>query len=120
MGFYQFRPDIAPAVVKTTRRRQMNKTEIKYAQVLEARKRTGEIIDYAYEAVTLKLADDVRFTPDFLVWDERKIELHEVKGTLIREDARIKLRVAAAWFTCFTFRLCQFRNRSWTITRVTL
>jgi hypothetical protein len=45
----------------------MNKTEKKRAVELEAARRDGLILSWAYEKVTLKLADDTRYTPDFLV-----------------------------------------------------
>jgi len=107
----------------------MNKLEAAYALILEARKRNGEIADYAYESVTLKLATGVRYTPDFVVWREETlygtwariadvVELHEVKG-FMRDDARIKLRVAAKQFPYFTFRLCRRLKGSWTIEEVT-
>ena len=46
---------------------QMNKTEAAYAQELEARKNAQELLWYAFEGVTLKLADGCRYTPDFSV-----------------------------------------------------
>lgn len=76
----------------------MNKTEARYAEILEARKRLGEIAGYWFEGITLRLADDVRYTPDFLVQVANgELEVHEVKGFL-RDDARIKFQVAARAF----------------------
>lgn len=75
--------------------------------VLEARRRAGEIIEYHYEALTLKLADNTRYTPDFLVMTALgELELHEVKGGFIREDGWQKLKIAAGMFP-FRFFLCQ-------------
>lgn len=80
------------------RKRQMNKTEAAYAETLEVRKLRGEITWYGYEAVTLKLADDCRYTPDFtVVTASGGIEFHEAKG-FWRDDARVKIKVAAAQF----------------------
>lgn len=126
MGFKQFRP-VEPAKPVTRVPKGPNKTEARYGLVLEARKRIGEISGYEFGAVTLKLADDVRYTPDFLVvlpdlsgsnMSGPRIELHEVKG-FMREDARIKLRVAAKQFPFFTFRLCRIIQGSWSIEEVT-
>lgn len=76
----------------------MNKTESAYAARLEILRRAGEIVWYAYEGVTLKLAHDCRYTPDFVVMRrDGGIELHEVKG-FMRGDAAVKLRVAAKIF----------------------
>lgn len=77
----------------------MNKTEQAYAQILEAQKRNGEIRDWWYEKVTLKLADDTRYTPDFTVIEnDGEMRFVETKGGFIREDARVKLAVAAEQF----------------------
>ncbi len=73
----------------------MNKTEAAYAQKLELHKRAGEVLWYAFEGVTLKLADGCRYTPDFAVMlADGVIEMHEVKGYWT-EDARAKIKVAA-------------------------
>jgi hypothetical protein len=76
----------------------MNRTEAAYAQTLEARKQAGEVVWWEYEGITLKLADDTRYTPDFAVMlANGEMEMHETKGFL-REDAWIKLKVAARQF----------------------
>lgn len=77
----------------------MNKTEAEYAALLEIRKRSGGDIEwYAFEAITLKLADDTRYTPDFLVMrHDGTLECHETKG-FWRDDALIKIKVAAEKF----------------------
>ncbi len=93
----------------------MNKTETQYSLILEAQKRNGGIHDYFFEKMTLKLANDCRFTPDFLVINrDDEIELHEVKGSHIREDAALKLKIAASMFP-FRFKLCQLKAKNWTI-----
>jgi len=100
---------------------EMNRTEATYAMILEAQKRDGSIRDYWFESVTVKLADGVRYTPDFAVLlADDTFELHEVKGGFIRDDARVKLRVAAR-HTPFTYVLAPFKNKAegWHIERVT-
>ena len=81
----------------------MNKTEADYGALLEMRKVAGEIEDYHFESVTLKIADNCRYTPDFMVefYDGHK-EIHEVKG-FWRDDARVKIKVAADKFRGFDF-----------------
>jgi hypothetical protein len=81
----------------------MNKTETEFAEtVLDIRLAAGEITQYWYEAVTLKLTDKtpggrrgIRYTADFMVWlDGGGIELFEVKGTGVSTTAdlnRVKL-----------------------------
>lgn len=77
---------------------QMNRTEAAYATTLEAAKNAQEIVWYAFEGVTLKLADGCRYTPDFAVLRaDGLMEMHEVKGYWT-EDARAKIKVAADKF----------------------
>lgn len=74
---------------------QMNKTEAAYAARLEALKLAGEIADYRFECVKLRLADNTFYTPDFMVlMPNFTFEMHEVKGHW-EDDARVKIKVAA-------------------------
>ena len=96
-----------------------SKTEVAYAQMLEARKRAGEIADWRYEAITFRLADGVRYTPDFLLTDhDGGMAIVEVKGGYIRDDARIKLRVAVAQFPGFAWYLAQYKASAWIVERM--
>lgn len=98
----------------TIRPSKMNKTEQEYGTILRARLLAGEIAWCVYEGVTLKLADDTRYTPDFFVMlADGTLEAHEVKGPFIREDAWQKLKIAASLFP-FVFRLCQRTKDGWT------
>jgi hypothetical protein len=78
-----------------------------YADRLTSLQRAGDIKNWRYEAVTLRLADDVRHTPDFLVelWDDPVMELHEVKGQRTWEQARVKLKVCANAYPGFRYKL---------------
>jgi len=77
---------------------KMNKTEAAYAIRLDEMKSDGTIRWFSFEGMTLKLADNTRYTPDFAVMrDDGLIELHEVKG-FFREDAKVKVKVAAEMF----------------------
>lgn len=120
-----FRKELPPPE-NATRRARMNSTESAYALRLEAMKRNGMIVDYAFESVTLKLAHDTRYTPDFCVWYGTfssdgsrgpRIEFHETKG-FMRDDARVKLHVAAKQNPWATFYLCRKTKDSWTVTEV--
>jgi hypothetical protein len=118
MRFRTFRPP-ETATATPTKRRQMNKTEIAFSLILEARKRNGEIVTYGYERVTLKLADDTRYTPDFYAVDcEDGLVFYEVKGGHIRDDARVKLQVAATMYPRFVFIRAQYVKGSWTETPI--
>lgn len=88
----------------------MNQTEQQHALRLEALRRAGEIQRWEYEAVTLKLADGCRYTPDFLVIEnDGAIRFDETKGEFYRDDARVKLLTAARQFP-FKFRLVRKRK----------
>ncbi|MEZ2694441.1 DUF1064 domain-containing protein [Hafnia alvei] len=74
---------------------QMNKTESEYYQLLELRKRAGEVVWYRFEGIKLRLADNTFYTPDFAVMlSTGEMEMHEVKG-FWTDDARVKIKVAA-------------------------
>ena len=89
---------------------RMNKLEAEWAMILEARKRAGEIVWYGFEAIKLRLADKTFYTPDFAVLAlDGKIEIHETKGGFIRDDAAVKLKVAAEHFP---FRFYLVRKKS--------
>jgi hypothetical protein len=76
----------------------MNGTERARAMELEALKRTGRIAAWWYERWTFKLADDTRYTPDFVVQEnDGELRIEETKG-FWREDARVKLKVFAAQY----------------------
>lgn len=90
----------------------MNGTESKYAQMLELKKRAGEIKEYFFESMTLKIAQDCRYTPDFMVINkDMEIEFHEVKGYWL-DDARVKVKVAAAKFP-FRFVAIKLEKGLW-------
>ncbi|VWB70187.1 hypothetical protein [Burkholderia lata] len=74
---------------------RMNKTEAAYAELLAARVHVGEILEFKFESVKLRLADRTWYTPDFaLVLADGTREIHEVKGHWT-DDARVKIKVAA-------------------------
>jgi hypothetical protein len=93
----------------------MNGMEAEYAVQLEARKRAGAIVAYWYEAQTMKLAHDTRYTPDFLVQlPNGEMELHEVKG-FWREDAKIKAKVCASLYPYPVYIAQRMRGGGFTV-----
>ena len=82
---------------------RMNRQEAAYSLELEARKRTGEIADWKFESVKLRLADRTWYTPDFMViFADGTIEFHEVKGHW-EDDARVKWKVVQELYPFFVF-----------------
>lgn len=88
----------------------MNKLESAWASELEALGAKGELLWFQYEGMTLKLAKDTRYTPDF-VWMDRdgNIVFDECKGWM-EEAAFVRIKVAADKFP-FRFRLIRKRLR---------
>lgn len=91
----------------------MNGIESAYARRLELLKTAGEILDWSYEAISLRLADGSRYTPDFFVTFQDRMECHETKG-FMREAARVRLLVAAEKYWQFRFVLVRGKNQVWT------
>jgi hypothetical protein len=82
----------------------MNKTEARFAEMLEGKLRRNEIAWYGFEAVRLKLATKTYYTPDFVILhNDGTLEFAEVKGHW-EDDARVKIKVVAKMFWMFTFR----------------
>lgn len=91
---------------------RMNKTEQAYAAHLALLQRAGEIADYRFEPLKLRLADKTFYTPDFAVVRADCLELHEVKG-FWEDDARVKIKVAAAQYPWFRFVAVQRKRQQW-------
>lgn len=90
----------------------MNKTEIAYQAGLDLRFRVGEILYYEYEAITLKLGHDLRYTPDFFVLNKAgEVEFHETKGNWIEEDSLVKIKAATSKFPMFRFIMAKREGR---------
>ena len=87
-----------------------SKTETRYAQYLSTRR---EITAVYYEAVRLTLAPRTTLLLDFLVVYPDHVELHEVKSGYIREDAAVKLKLAASLYPFFRFICAQYLKGAW-------
>lgn len=78
---------------------KMNRLEEAFGETLLAEQRGGRVAWFKYEGITLKLADDTRYTPDFFVMhSDGTLIVYEVKGPFKREDSWVKLKVASAQF----------------------
>lgn len=93
----------------------MNKTEAAYSRRLESLKLAGEIKAWRFEALTFRLAHRCSYTPDFMVVTRSEIQIHEVKGGYIREDALIKWKLAAELHPEFRFFLCRYVHGQWQV-----
>lgn len=92
----------------------MNKTETKRGVELEALRRDGQIVAWWYEGWTFKLADDTRYTPDFVVqYPDGRLEAEEIKGHW-RDDALVKCRVFVELFP-IPLRVLLLRRGDWEV-----
>lgn len=106
--------------------RGMNKLEARFVQeVLEPWVKaglapgfgSGDIDRWHFEGITFKLAQRTRYTPDFFVavdygGGEQGFLCIETKG-FWREDARVKIKVAAEMFPEFSFFGARRIKREW-------
>jgi hypothetical protein len=95
----------------------MNVTETRFAAVLDAGRWPQTFDRWAYEPVTLQLTPDMKFTPDFGLYcgEEDSIELIDVKGGHIFEDAIIKGKAAAVLFPQHRFYIAQWKAGEWRV-----
>lgn len=114
--------DTAPAPSKS-KPKYKSKWEATYASKLELEKQAGLISHYWYEPFSLWLPGKVRYKPDFMV--ERSasaltnyalppLEIIEVKGwSKNRRDGMTRLKIAAAIYSCFVWRLVYRTKYGW-------
>jgi hypothetical protein len=84
----------------STDEKKLNKTEKAFLNVLRSR----GLQWIGIQNITLKLADDTRYTPDFFYIHDGKLNANEVKG-FFRDDAKVKIKVAARLFPWIRFTL---------------
>lgn len=106
----------AAAVVKKDQARQrfqalgrlakdtMNKTEAAYAELLEQRKRIGQILDYKFHPMNVRLAAGTFYEVDFLVLGaDLRLSIHEVKGGFTTDKGQMKIKLCAEALPWFEF-----------------
>jgi len=98
-------------LTKSTDEEKLNKTERDYLAYLRG---PGAVLSWiGVQNITLKLAHDTRFTPDFTIVHNGTMRCIDVKG-FQREDALIKIKVAARLFPFIKFVIVKRGvNRSW-------
>ena len=95
---------------RTGKRGVMNKTETEFAEVLEAAKASGTIIDYWFEPFSLRLSappegQPARYTPDFMtLYPDGLTVIDDVKGSGPDDPAAIvRIKTAAEIFPLWKF-----------------
>lgn len=92
---------------------EMNQTECEYAELLQSNKLAGQIEEWFFEAVTFRIANDCRYTPDFCVYfASGAMEFVDVKGTgPIDEKSTVKIKTCAEKFPMFRFVQAKKRTK---------
>lgn len=96
------------------RMRLPNKWETRYAaDVLEPRRRAGEITHYEYEALKIRVGIGAYYTPDWVAWRaDGRVEIHEVKG-FWREAAKVRWKAVQDRYRGFIFHSATIRGGVW-------
>ena len=113
-GCTQTRPETSGRDTRAVapRKRQPNKTEARYAaEMLRG-------LDARYEAVTFRLSNGHRYTPDWVVFDSagRLLSCHEVKGSYRFHShgrARLAFDQAAVEFSGITWFWATRTGQGW-------
>lgn len=89
-----------------------NKLEEKYEEHLKALLYSGEILDYKFESIKLKVGTNISwYTPDFMVINKDEfVEFHEVKGYWL-DDAKKAIKAAALLYPGFVFKAYTERSK---------
>jgi hypothetical protein len=98
----------------------MNKLEREFLERLRAARDAHTFQHIWREPVKLRLAGRCWYTPDFAtVTSLYELIFWETKGGFFREDAAVKLKVAAETYPCFKFVLVVREKRTWECRSVT-
>ena len=101
---------------------QMNKTEERFAQMLELERHAGKVQWWKFEAIKLMLAKNTSLTVDFAVLPDTGIlTMIDVKGSkaMVTDDARAKMKIAAELYP-FVFKLAypRAKGEGWEIEEI--
>jgi hypothetical protein len=103
--------------------RYKSKWEHLYSLLLEEEKKAGLIVEWFYEAVTLRLTDGarvegkkvraIRYTPDFAVWyPDGTMKMIEIKGYRRTKDIN-RFKVAKDRFRQIEFVMLKYDKGTW-------
>ena len=98
-------------------RGRMNATEALYASLLAEKQKHGEIHQYWFEAVTLRISHPetghpARFSPDFLVlYPDGTTCFDDTKGGMVDNAAIVRIKAAAEIFPLWKFRIVTRKSK---------
>lgn len=93
---------------------ELNKTETRFAQLLELERHAGKVRWWKFEGIKLMLAKNTSITVDFAVLpDSNVLTMIDVKGAkaLFTDDARAKMKVAAETYP-FVFKVAYPQSKA--------
>lgn len=96
----------------------MNKLERAFWERASEAKAFGVFDEVWREPIKLRLAGNTSYLPDFMTAGQGELIFWETKGRM-RDDAAVKLKVAAAQFQCFKWVLVQRQGVKWVCREVT-
>lgn len=100
------------------RRGVMNKWEESFSQVLAAAMKAGNISDWRFENIKLKIGVGAWFTPDFAVADKDIFStFYEVKGHRTAASI-VRLKAAALFYPKYRFILVTGAGGGWEYTPI--
>ncbi|AOY93887.1 hypothetical protein BKK79_00880 [Cupriavidus sp. USMAA2-4] len=74
----------------------MNKTERAYSVLLDEEKRQGQVIDWRFHPMRIRLADNTFYEVDFLVLHaDMRLAIHETKGGYTTDKGQMKIKLCA-------------------------
>ncbi|MFJ9451488.1 hypothetical protein [Herbaspirillum sp. NPDC101397] len=75
---------------------RMNKTEAAYAAYLGRQQLAGEILEFRFHPLRVRLADNTYYEIDFLVMGkDMGLEFHETKGGFTTDKGQMKIKLCA-------------------------
>lgn len=97
----------------------MNKTESRYAVMLDEMKAKGELSSYWFEPFSLRLTtpengQPCRFTPDFLLlYPDGRTVVVDVKGGIVNDASIVRAKCAAERYPLWEFWIVSWKNKAW-------
>lgn len=81
---------------------RMNKTEAAFAEYLEAKKLSGDVIDWKFHPMNVRLAAGTFYEVDFMaLGSDMRVTIYETKGGFTTDKGQMKIKLCAEalpWF----------------------
>lgn len=92
-----------------------NKLEAEFGQYLKLIHHGATMYE---QSITVRLANGLRYTPDWVVCEHGNVICYEVKGKHVWDDSIAKLKMAASVYPMWIWSLAWKDNIKWTAQRV--